>query len=349
MAGRIHHELAELIGKTPLLQLHRIATNRQIGSRVLAKIEYLSPAGSIKDRAAWGIIRDAERSGRLKPGDLLVDVTSGNTGIGFAAVAASRGYRTKFYLRNVISKEKLAILAHYGAEIVLIDSSEFIGPGAIDAILERIRRENPDAFFTDQRGNPANPKMHEDTTGPEIWMDTDGAVDVLVAAVGTGGTISGTGRFLKAQNPNIKVVVAEPTLDALPSAENPYAENIEGVHKVTDIEPGVLPGNFDQNVVDEVIAVNVADAKEAALALAREEGLLAGTSGGAVLFAALALARRPAYAGKTIVIIIPDSGERYLSPPTLAGLNADGRATNEDRRPAPLQASPEWPLKLVPA
>ncbi len=322
MAGKIYQELSELIGNTPLLELHRIKAKRQVGARLLAKIEYLSPAGSIKDRAAWGIIRDAEKSGRLKPGDLLVDVTSGNTGIGFAAVAASRGYRTKFYLRNVISKEKLAILAHYGAEVVLIDSSEFIGPGAIDAILDRIQRENPDAFFTDQRGNPANPSVHEATTGPEIWRDTDGAVDVLVAAVGTGGTISGTGRYLKSQKPGVKVVVAEPTPDALPSAEFPYAENIEGVHKVTDIERGVLPANFHGDVVDEVIAVNVAEAKEAALALAREEGILAGTSGGAVLFAALALARRPDYAGKTIVTIIPDSGERYLSPPTLAGLSA---------------------------
>jgi cysteine synthase A len=320
MTERIHHDLSELIGNTPLLALHRIEAKRGLRSRLLAKIEYLSPAGSIKDRAALGIILDGEKSGRLKPGDLLVDVTSGNTGIGFAAVAASRGYRTKFYLRNIISQEKLAILAHYGAEVVLIDSSEFVGPGAVDAILDRIRRENPDAFFTDQRGNPANPRIHEETTGPEIWRDTDGAVDVLVGAVGTGGTISGAGRFLKSKKPGLKVVVAEPTPDALPSAACPYAENIEGVHKVTEIPPGDLPGNFHPQIVDEVVAVNVTEAKAAALSLARDEGILAGTSGGAALFAALALSARPDYADKSIVIVIPDSGERYLSPATRVGL-----------------------------
>jgi cysteine synthase A len=320
MTGKIHHDLSELIGNTPLLELHRVREKRQLGARLLAKIEYLSPAGSIKDRAAWGIIREAEASGQLKPGGTLVDVTSGNTGIGFAAVAASRGYRTKFYLRNVISTEKLNILAHFGAEVVLIDSREFVGPGALDAILDRIRRENPDAYFTDQRGNPANPRAHEQTTGPEIWRDTDGAVDVVVAAVGTGGTISGVGRFLKAQNPAIEIIVAEPTPDALPSADDPYAENIEGVHKVSDVDRRDLPANFDWGVVDQVIAVNVAQAKDGALAFAREEGVFAGTSGGAVLFAAITLAGRPEYAGKTIVTIVPDSGERYLSPPTLTGL-----------------------------
>jgi cysteine synthase A len=316
--GRIHDSLAELIGDTPLLELHRIRRARQLATRLLAKIEYLSPAGSIKDRTAWGIIREAERCGRLKPGDLLVDVTSGNTGIGLAAVAASRGYRTKFYLRNVISQDKINILRQYGAEIVLIDSAEFLGPGAIDAILERIQRENPEAFFTDQRGNPANPLVHLETTGPEIWRDTDGAVDAMVGAVGTGGTISGAGRFLKAQKPGIRIVVAEPSADSLPSPDNPYARTIEGVHKVTDVEDGYLPANFDAGIVDETVAVSVAEAEAAALALAREEGILAGTSGGAVLSAALTIAARPDYAGKTIVIVIPDSGERYLSPPIVS-------------------------------
>lgn len=320
-SGRIFHELSELIGNTPVLALHRIVAKRNLQAQILAKIEYLSPAGSIKDRAAWGIIREGERSGKLQPGGLLVDVTSGNTGIGLAAVAASRGYRTKFYLRNIISQEKLAILAHYGAEVVLIDSSEFTGLGAVDAILARIRDENPDAFFTDQRGNPANPNIHEETTGPEIWRDTQGRVDILVAAVGTGGTISGTGRFLKRQNPTLRVVVAEPTPDAIPTADRPYAENIEGVHKVTEVERGDLPANFDADIVDEVIAVDVAQAKAAALAFAREEGILAGTSGGAVLHAAVQVAARPAHVGKVIVVIVPDSGERYLSPPTVAGLS----------------------------
>ncbi len=330
MTGRIYHEFSELIGNTPLLELHRIREKRGLGTRLLAKIEYLSPAGSIKDRAAWGIIRDGERSGQLKPGDLLVDVTSGNTGIGLAAVAAARGYRAKFYLRNIIAQEKLAILAHYGAEVVLVDSADFTGPGAVDRVLARIRAENPGAFFTDQRGNPANPNIHEETTGPEIWRDTDGAVDVLVACVGTGGTISGAGRFLKAQKTGVRVVVAEPTPDALPSAQDPYAENIEGVHKVSEIDSADLPSNYDGGVVDEVIAVNVAQAKAGALAFAREEGVLAGTSGGAVLHAALTLALRPEFAGKTIVTIVPDSGERYLSPPTRAGLQAKPAAVRRE-------------------
>jgi cysteine synthase A len=242
--GRIYNTLAKLVGDTPLLELHRIRRNRNLHSRLLAKVEYLSPAGSIKDRTAWGIIREAERSGRLKPGDLLVDITSGNTGIGLAAVAASRGYRTKFYLRNVISPDKLNILRQYGAEVVLIDNREFLAAGAIDTILERIRRENPDAYFTDQRGNLANALIHRETTGPEIWRDTEGMVDVLVGAVGTGGTISGTGRFLKQRKPELRVVVAEPDAASIPSAEHPYAETIEGVHKVTEVETNSLPGKW---------------------------------------------------------------------------------------------------------
>jgi cysteine synthase A len=317
--GRIYNNLAELVGDTPLLELHRIRRKWKLDARLLAKIEYLSPAGSIKDRTAWGIIRDAENSGRLKPGDLLVDVTSGNTGIGLAAVAASRGYRTKFYLRNVISQDKINILRQYGAEVVLIDNNEFLGPGAIDTILNRIQSENPDAYFTDQRGNPANALIHTETTGPEIWRDTDGTVDVLVGAVGTGGTISGTGNFLKGRKPGLRVIVAEPDAQAVPSLDNPYAETIEGVHRVTDVEKGHLPANYDAQIVDETVAVDVVRSRAAALSLAREEGLLAGTSGGAVLTAALTVAARPDYAGKTIVIVIPDSGERYLSPPTLSG------------------------------
>ncbi|NTI78688.1 PLP-dependent cysteine synthase family protein [Rhizobium rhizogenes] len=311
--SRIFNNLSELIGETPLLEFSRIGASRGLKSRIVAKIEYLNPAGSIKDRTAWGIVRTAERSGRLKPGDLLIDVTSGNTGIGLAAVAASRGYRTKFYLRNVISQEKISILRQYGAEVVLIDNQEFLAENALNLLIEKIRKENPGAFFTDQLANPANPAIHFETTGPEIWRDTDGAVDILVGAVGTGGTISGAGRFLKAQKPDVKVVVAEPTAASLPSKENPYAEGIEGVHKVTEIEEDRLPGNFDAGVVDEVIAVSPAQAREAALSIAREEGVLAGTSAGAVLSAALAVGARPENAGKIIVIVIPDSGERYLS------------------------------------
>ena len=311
--GRIYDSLSDLVGNTPMLELHRIRRRWNLDSRLIGKIEYLNPAGSIKDRTAWGIIREAESSGRLKPGDLLVDITSGNTGIGLAAVAASRGYRTKFYLRNIISQEKINVLRQYGAEVVLIDNHEFLEPGAIDAILTRIQDENPDAYFTDQRGNPANWRIHTETTGPEIWRDTDGAVDILVGTVGTGGTISGTARFLKAQKPGVRIVVAEPSADSVPSRDAPYAETIEGVHKVTDVEKTLLPGNFDAEVVDETLAVSVTEARRFARLLAREEGLLVGTSGGAVLSVALAVAARPEHAGQTIVVIFPDSGERYLS------------------------------------
>lgn len=311
--GKIYRNFAELVGETPIVELGRVRESQGVQSRLLAKIEYLNPAGSIKDRTAWAIIREGEKSGRLKPGDTLVDITSGNTGIGLAAVAASRGYKSKFYLRNIISKDKINILHQYGAEVVLIDNNDFLEPNAIHTILERIQRENPEAFFTDQRANPANRSIHYETTGPEIWRDTDGSVDILVGAVGTGGTITGTGRFLKEKNPAVKVVVAEPTADSLPSKDNPYAEGIEGVHKVTDVEDDHLPDNFDASVVDEVIAVDPATARDTARTIAREEGILAGTSGGAVLFAALKVASRPENADKTIVLVIPDSGERYLS------------------------------------
>lgn len=308
---------AALVGNTPLLELGRLAEELKLGARILAKIEYLNPAGSIKDRTAWGIIREAEESGRLKPGQRIVDLTSGNTGIGLAALAAARGYPSKFYLRNTISDDKLKLLQHYGAEIELIDNSVFLEPGAIHAIIDRIRRENPDAYYTNQRANPANPQVHFETTGPEIWRATEGKVDIFVAAVGTGGTISGTGRFLKQQNPDVQIVVVEPGPASVPSLDIPYPDAIEGVHKVTDVEPGYLPENFDASVVDEVIVTETAQARELARILAQREGILAGTSSGAVLFAAAALARRPENAGKTIVAIVADSGERYLSPPKL--------------------------------
>jgi cysteine synthase A len=322
MASR-NDNFATLVGKTPLLELCRFAEKLELGARILAKIEYLNPAGSIKDRTAWGIIREAEESGRLKPGQQIVDLTSGNTGIGLAALAAARGYPSKFYLRNTIGDDKLKLLRHYGAEIVLIDNGAFLEPGAIHAIIDRVRRENPDAYYTNQRANPANPRVHFETTGPEIWSGTRGEVDIFVAAVGTGGTISGTGRFLKSRKPGAKVVVVEPGPASVPSLDNPYPDSIEGVHKVTDVEPGYLPENYDASVVDEVIVTETAQAREFARILAQREGILAGTSSGAVLFAAAALARRPENAGKTIVAIVADSGERYLSAPKLGPATSD--------------------------
>lgn len=310
---KIHDSIAELIGDTPLLELHNYRRKRGLGARLLVKVEYLNPAGSVKDRIALALIRDAEDRGLLKPGATIVDVTSGNTGIGLAAVAASRGYGSKFYASDNISPDKIRLLEHFGAEIVKVENSFFLDPNALEKITERIRAENPDAYFTDQLANPANPQVHHDTTGPEIWRDTGGVVDAFVAGVGTGGTISGAGRYLRARNPQIRLVVAEPGVGSLPTEENPYPAEIDGVHKVTEVEAFQLPGNYDASIVSEVIALEAAEAAATARALAREEGLLAGVSAGATLFAATRLAERPEFAGKTIVALLPDSGERYLN------------------------------------
>ncbi|MBM7325798.1 PLP-dependent cysteine synthase family protein [Brucella sp. RRSP16] len=311
--GKIYNGISELVGDTPLVSFSRLQKSNEISARLLAKIEYLNPAGSIKDRTALGIIRDAERAGKIKPGDLLVDLTSGNTGIGIAAIATAKGYRAKFYLRDTISEDKINILRQFGSEIVLIDNDELLEPGALQRVLDRIRSENPDAYYTGQRSNPANPAIHFETTGPEIWRDTDGAVDVLVSTVGTGGTISGTGRYLKEKKSSLRVILVEPTADSVPSIDNPRAETIEGVHKVTDIEENVLPENYDRTVVDEIIAVTTEQSRRAAVSVAREEGFLVGTSSGAAIAAALQVAKRHENAGKTIVAVLPDSGERYLS------------------------------------
>lgn len=311
--GKIYNDISELIGDTPLVSFSRLQKSNQISARLLAKIEYLNPAGSIKDRTALGIIRYAERGGKIKPGDLLVDLTSGNTGIGIAAIATAKGYRTKFYLRDTISEDKINILRQFGSEIVLIDNDELLEPGVLQRVLDRIRSENPDAYYTGQRSNPANPAIHFETTGPEIWRDTDGAVDILVSTVGTGGTISGTGRYLKEKKSSLRVILVEPTADSVPSIDNPRVETIEGVHKVTDIEENVLPENYDRTVVDEIIAVTTEQSRRAAVSVAREEGFLVGTSSGAAIAAALQVAKRQENAGKTIVAVLPDSGERYLS------------------------------------
>ena len=311
--SRIYNGFAELIGNTPLLELHNYRRNRALDARIIAKIEYFNPAGSVKDRIAWGIIKEAEEAGKIRPGDLLVDVTSGNTGIGIAAVAASRGYRTKFYLSDNISQDKVKLLRLYGAEIVTVKNEFFLDPQALDKITARVREENPDAFFTDQLANPANPRTHFETTGPEIWRDTEGGIDIFVGGVGTGGTISGAGRFLKSKKPGLKVVIAEPAEASLPTQENPYPDEIDGVHKVTEVPPEQLPRNYDTAIADEVIALDTADARKAAQALVAEEGIFVGTSSGAVLFAATELARRPQNAGKVIVAVLPDTGERYLT------------------------------------
>ncbi len=314
----IRNSIADLIGGTPLLELHRYRALHNLPARIVAKLEVFNPAGSIKDRTALALIRDGEQSGRLRPGGLVYDLTSGNTGIGLAAVAAARGYPTKFYARDCISHDKIALLRHYGAEVVQIPNQVFLEQGARDRILTFIQATNPDGYFANQIGNPANPQVHYATTGPEIWADTEGAIDILVGAVGTGGTISGAGRFLREQKPGIHIAVVEPALSSLPSELDPYVDQIEGVHRVSDIPPELLPGTYDTAIAHEVLDLDTAEARAAARDVLRVEGLNIGLSAGSAIHAATRLARRPENAGKLIVAVLADSGERYLGAPVAA-------------------------------
>lgn len=309
----IVRDITELIGETPLLELHRFAESRGAHARLLAKVEFTNPLSSVKDRIAWAIIRDAEDRGLLYPGRSIVDITSGNTGIALAAIAASRGYPAKFYLGDNTSPDKKKIIESLGAEVVSVPNSIFIDPEGLAKLVEQIETENPDAYFTNQLANPVNPQEHYATTGPEIWRDTEGRIDFFVAGVGTGGTVSGAGRYLKEQNENIRIVVSEPGDVSLPSEENPYPAEIDGVHKVEGLDDEQLPPNYDREIADEIQQVDAEEAYEKARAVLREEGLFVGSSAGGTLTVALRLAQRPENAGKTIVAIIPDTGERYLS------------------------------------
>ena len=301
----IAHNLEELIGHTPLLELNRYGAKHQFQARVLAKLEYLNPAGSAKDRVGLSMILDAEEKGLLKPGGVIIEPTSGNTGIGLASVAAARGYRVILTMPDTMSAERRAMLAAYGAELVLTPGAQGM-QGAVDKAQE-LARELPGSFIPDQFGNTANPEAHYRTTGPEIWADTDGKVDVFVAAVGTGGTISGTARYLKEQNPALQVAAVEP--DASPLLSGGQA----GPHQIQGIGANFIPDTLDRSIYDQVIRVT----DQAALATGREivrtEGILVGISSGAALWAAGELAKKPEYAGKTIVVVLPDSGDRYLS------------------------------------
>ncbi len=309
----IHTSIIDLIGNTPLLELRRYGARRELTATILAKLESHNPVGSVKDRIAWAIIQDAEDRGLLTPGGEIVDVTSGNTGIALSAIAAARGYRATFYAGDNISPDKLALLRGFGARVISVPNIFFTDPDALVLLRARAQEENPGAFFADQLSNPANPQFHYRTTGPEIWRDTDGAVDILVGGVGTGGTLSGAGRYLKEQKSSVQVVAAEPGLGSVPTPEEPYPKEIDGVHKVTEALPQQLPDNLDQSLIDEYVALETADAFATSLALAREEGLLAGSSAGAIVHVATRLARREENAGKVIVAVVPDSAERYLS------------------------------------
>ena len=309
--ARINTSTAQLIGGTPLLHARNFQkTQGAENARILAKLELFNPAGSIKDRVALAMIEDAEKTGRLKPGGTIIEPTSGNTGIGLAAVAAARGYRTILTLPDTMSVERRTLLAAYGAEIVLTAGAQGM-KGAV-AKAEELQREIPGAIIMGQFENPANPKAHYDTTGPEIWNDTDGQVDVFIAGVGTGGTISGTGKYLKEKNPAIHVVAVEPEASPLLSG------GAAGPHAIQGIGANFVPKVLDTGIYDEIIRVKNEDAFAFGRAFARAEGLLCGISSGAALWAAVQVAGRPEYQGKTIVAILPDSGDRYLSTPLYA-------------------------------
>lgn len=326
--SKIYTEITDLIGNTPLLELRHYVSERDLGARILAKLEYQNPVGSIKDRVAWAIIQDAEQRGLLKPGGAIVDSTSGNTGISLGAIAAKRGYTATFYASDNISPDKLSLLRAFGSEVVEVPSVFFTGPNAREELHARIRREHPTAYFTNQSFNPVNSRIHYRTTGPEVWRDAGGAIDILVGGIGTGGTVTGTGQYLREQNPSLQIVVAEPSTQSLPSPENPHPEQIDGIHRVTELDSEKLPGNLDTSLIDEYVTLDTGEAFAAARAVARDEGLLVGTSAGAILHVATLLAQRPANSGKTIVAIVPDSGERYLT----AGIYAEACAVSTTDR-----------------
>lgn len=305
--GRIYQGAVELVGRTPLVELVNVEKREGLGARLLAKLEYLNPAGSVKDRVAKSMIEAAEREGRLQPGSVIIEPTSGNTGIGLAFIAASKGYRLILTMPETMSVERRNILKAYGAEIVLTPGEKGM-KGAIERANE-LAREIPDAFVTGQFDNPQNPAAHERTTGPEIWEDTDGNVDAFVAGVGTGGTITGVGHYLKRQKPEIEIVAIEP-------ASSPVlTKGHGGPHKIQGIGAGFVPGVLDTKVYDRVVDVEDEDAFSASKLLAKTEGILVGISAGAALSVAIRLAKDPAYAGKTIVVLLPDSGDRYYSTP----------------------------------
>ena len=308
--ANIYTSADQLIGKTPLLELTHIEKALGLKAKVLAKLEYLNPAGSVKDRVAKAMIDDAEEKGLLKPGSVIIEPTSGNTGIGLAAVAAARGYRIIIVMPDTMSVERRQLMKAYGAELVLSEGAKGM-KGAI-AKAQELAAQTPDSFIPGQFTNPANPSAHRATTGPEIWNDTDGTVDIFVAGVGTGGTLTGVGEYLKSQNPNVKVVAVEP-------AGSPVlSKGVAGAHKIQGIGAGFVPDTLNTKVYDEIITVENEDAFATGRELARKEGLLVGISSGAAVWAAARLAKRPENQSKRIVVLLPDTGDRYLSTPMFA-------------------------------
>lgn len=303
-------KITDLIGGTPLLKLTNYIAERNLGAEIYGKLEYFNPAGSVKDRIAKAMLDEAEEKGILKPNSVIIEPTSGNTGIGLAAVAASRGYRIILTMPETMSIERRNLLKAYGAELVLTDGSKGM-KGAIEKSQE-LANKTPDSFIPSQFTNAANPTAHRSTTGPEIWEDTDGRVDIFVAGIGTGGTISGVGEYLKSKNPNVQVIAVEP-------AGSPVlSKGTAGPHKIQGIGAGFIPDTLNTEIYDEIIAVENEDAFETGRVLARREGLLVGISSGAAVFAATEIAKRPENKGKFIVALLPDTGERYLSTPMFA-------------------------------
>ena len=308
--SNIYTSADQLIGKTPLLELTHIEKAHDLKAKIVAKLEYFNPAGSVKDRIAKAMIDDAEAKGLLKEGSVIIEPTSGNTGIGLASVAAARGYRIIIVMPETMSVERRQLMKAYGAELVLTEGAKGM-KGAI-AKADELAKEIPNSFVAGQFVNPANPKAHYETTGPEIWADTDGKVDFFVAGVGTGGTITGTGKFLKEKNPAVKVVAVEPKTSAVLST------GIAGSHKIQGIGAGFVPDVLDTKIYDEIIPVDNDDAFAVGKEMGHREGVLVGISSGAALWAAIELAKRPENAGKTIVVLLPDTGDRYLSTPLFA-------------------------------
>lgn len=307
---RVYRKITDLIGGTPLLELTNYEKANELNAKIYAKLEYFNPAGSVKDRIAKAMLDDAEEKGLLKPGAVIIEPTSGNTGIGLASVAASRGYKVILTMPETMSVERRNLLKAYGAELVLTEGAKGM-PGAI-AKAKELAEQTPNSYIPSQFTNPANPAVHLKTTGPEIWADTDGKVDIFVAGVGTGGTLSGVGAYLKSQNPNVKVVAVEPATSPVLSGGK------AGPHKIQGIGAGFVPDTLNTDIYDEILPVQNEDAFATGRALARSEGVLAGISSGAAVFAAAQLAKRPENAGKVIVALLPDTGERYLSTPMFA-------------------------------
>ena len=308
--SRVYTSADQLIGKTPLLELTHIEKKYNLKSKIIAKLEYFNPAGSVKDRIAKEMIDDAEAVGKLKPGSVIIEPTSGNTGIGLAAVAAARGYRIIIVMPETMSVERRQLMKAYGAELVLTDGTKGM-KGAI-AKAEELAAQTPDSFIPGQFVNPSNPKAHRENTGPEIYEDTDGGVDIFVAGVGTGGTVTGVGEYLKSKNPNVKVVAVEPASSAVLST------GVAGPHKIQGIGAGFVPDVLNTKIYDEIITVSNEDAFATGKLIGKSEGVLVGISSGAAVFAAIELAKRPENESKNIVVLLPDTGDRYLSTPLFA-------------------------------